>query len=129
VVPSLLLVFSLFGVLTPTGEKIVISIIFHLFLVCNNQELYVWWSWYGQENFLSVALKLLWRFELIYLSIYVCLIIMLISLCIIMICYPWLCLVDSYCWCNLVLNHIVSLSCHLILLVLLGTPRFGKLYN
>jgi hypothetical protein len=59
VVPSLLLVFSLFGVLTPTGEKIVISIIFHLFLVCNNQELYVWWSWYGQENFLSVACKTL----------------------------------------------------------------------
>jgi hypothetical protein len=32
-------------------------------------------------------------------------------------------------WCNLVSIHIGSLSCHLITLVLLGTPRFTKLYK
>jgi hypothetical protein len=42
--------------------------------------------------------------------------------------YLWLCIVDS-CWCNLVSIHIVSLSNHLITLVLLGTPRFAKLYK
>jgi hypothetical protein len=42
--------------------------------------------------------------------------------------YLWLCLIDS-CWCNLVSIHIVSLSYYLITLVLLGTPRFAKLYK
>jgi hypothetical protein len=65
----LLRAFSLFGVLTPTGEKIVICISFSLLLVCNDHELYVCWS-YGQELIYVCLVKLLWRFEPYYLSMY-----------------------------------------------------------
>jgi hypothetical protein len=63
--------FFLFGVLTPTGEKIVISISFSFLLVCYGHKLYVCWS-YGQELIYVCLVKLLWRFEpyYAYLSLY-----------------------------------------------------------
>jgi hypothetical protein len=67
----LLLVFSLFGVLMPTEEKIVISISFSFLLVCYGHKLYVCRS-YGQEVIYDWLVKLLWRFEpyYAYLSLY-----------------------------------------------------------
>jgi hypothetical protein len=80
----LLRVFSLFGVLMPTGEKIVISISFSFLLMCYGHEVYVCWS-YGLERIYVWLVKLLWRFEPYYLSIYEWLNIMLIYPCMIML--------------------------------------------
>jgi hypothetical protein len=77
-------VFSLFGVLTPTVEKIVIPINFSFLLVCYDHELYVCWS-YGQELIYVWLVKILLRFEPYYLSIYEWLNIMLIYPCMIML--------------------------------------------
>jgi hypothetical protein len=65
---------------------------------------------------------------LIMLSIYVWMIIMPISM------YDdvmhfWLCLIIDVMYVILCLFIIVTLSCHMITLIHLGTPRFAKLYN
>jgi hypothetical protein len=80
------------------------------------------------KNFLLWHVKLLWRFEPC-LSIYLCMVAYYAYLSTYdYVMYLWLCLVDS-CSCNLVSIHIVSLSYHLITLVLLCTPHFEKLYK
>jgi hypothetical protein len=81
------------------------------------------------KNFLIFGLlNLLWRFELIYISIYVCMIIMFISIYddVILL---WLCLGVHMLYVILCLFIIVSLSYHMITLIRLGIPHFVKLYN
>jgi hypothetical protein len=51
--------FPFFGVLTPTGEKIVISIIFHFILVCNGQMSCTCCGRSMDKNFLLWLVKLL----------------------------------------------------------------------
>jgi hypothetical protein len=80
------------------------------------------------KNFLCVTCKTFMEIEP-YLSVYLCMVKYYAYLSMYdYVMYLWLCLVDS-CWCNLVSILIVSLSCHLITLVLLATPCFTKLYR